>query len=244
MSNADDSSIIHRDVHAGPPRIVVVGLPIVGLVVAILLVLLVVWLWATARAFVVPQSSMAPTIYGGDEVRADATAFGVRLPLVGSLRASTEPRRGDVIAFEWPMDRSLVYVMRVVAVGGDEVQVLSDGSVDLGGKPLRRCAMGLWPKGRDPNGIADGRQAFVEWNDDCNYAILLGNEPSSGNYCVDKPCKVPAGQLFVLGDNRSASSDSRHWGFVPIDHVIGKVLEPRVPDDLPGWKACLEAPIP
>jgi signal peptidase I len=84
----------------------------------------------------------------------------------------------------------------------------------------------------------------VEWNDDCNYAILLGNEPSSGNYCVDKPCKVPAGQLFVLGDNRSASSDSRHWGFVPIDHVIGKVLEPRVPDDLPGWKACLEAPIP
>jgi signal peptidase I len=242
MVDDEDSSIIRKkDVTTGPPRIVVIGVPVLGSVVAVFLVLLVIWLWATARAFIVPQSAMAPAIFGGDEIRADATAFGFRLPVIGNVRTASEPARGDVIVFDWPSDRSYTYVMRVVAVAGDDVQVLQDGSVDLQGKPLRRCAMGTWPKGRDPNGVADGRKAFVEWSGDRAYVILLGDEKPSGTTCVDSPCKVPPGKLFVLGDNRSASQDSRHWGFVPVDHVLGKVKDPRTPDDLPAWNTCLTA---
>jgi signal peptidase I len=135
--------------------------------------------------------------------------------------------------------------MRVVAVGGDEVRVHRDGTVDLRGRQLQRCAMGIWPKGRDPNGMADGRRAFVEWTDSRSYVILLGNEPppapEEASHCVDKPCTVPTDHVFVLGDNRTASADSRNWGFVPLDHVIGRVSDVRVPEDLPTFQKCLES---
>ncbi len=240
MVQDEDSSISRRlDVPSGPPKIVVIGLPVLGSVVALALVASVFWLWATARAFVVPQSAMAPAIFGGDEIHADATAFGFRLPLLGNVRDGTYPARGDVIVFDWPPDRSYVYVMRVIAVGGDEVLVHPDGSIDVRGKQLRRCAMGTWPKGRDPNRIADDRKAFVEWSDDHPYVILLDDQGTTGATCVEKACTVPANHLFVLGDNRNASEDSRHWGFVPSDHVIGRVKDARVPEDLPAYQKCV-----
>lgn len=240
----EDSAIMRsRDVRTGPPRAVVVGLPILGILVALVIVGAVLWMWATARSFVVPQSAMAPAIFGGDEIHADATAYGLGLPIIGSVHDGSYPTRGDVIVFEWPKDRNYVYVMRVLAVGGDELRMHEDGTIDLRGKQLRRCAMGRWPKGRDPNGIADGRRAFVEWNDATGYVILQGSErlPEDvrGGPCVAKPCTVPPDHLFVAGDNRDASADSRFWGFVPIDHVIGRVMDVRVPEDLETYRACL-----
>ena len=245
MVQDEDSSISQlKDARTGPPKVVVVGVSVLGSLVAILLVFAVLWLWATARSFIVPQSAMAPSIFGGDEIHADATEYGLRLPVLGTV-GSGYPNRGDIIVFDWPKDRNYIYVMRVVAVAGDEVQVPPDGTIDLRGHQLRRCAMGIWPKGRDPNGIADGRKAFVEWNNDSSYVILVGNElpppPEEASHCVAKPCTVPEGHVFVLGDNRSASADSRNWGFVPLDHVIGKVSDARVPDDLPAYKKCMES---
>lgn len=244
MVEDEDSTIAKRkDVRPGPPKVVVVGVPVLGSVVAVVLVAVVLWIWATARAFVVPQSAMAPAIFGGDEVHADATAYGMRLPLIGSVGSGAYPDRGDVIVFEWPKGQDYIYVMRVVAVGGDKVQVHPDGSVDVRDHQLAHCPMGAWPKGRDPNGVADGRKAFVERNHDAAYVVLLGEQPpNEKRQCVDKPCEVPENHLFVLGDNRSESFDSRDWGFVPLDHVVGKVIDARVPEDLPAFTKCLEKP--
>jgi len=102
--------------------------------------------------------------------------------------------------------------------------------------------MGTWPSGRDPNGIVDGSKAFVEWNGTYAYVVLEGREDHTGLNCVDTPCVVPESHVFVLGDNRSSSPDSRHWGFVPVNHVVGKVLESDVPSDIPAWTACLSNP--
>ena len=244
MVEDEDSTIAKRkDVRSGPPRLVVIGVPVLGSVVAIVLVAVVLWIWATARAFVVPQSAMAPAIFGGDEVHADATTYGMHLPLIGTIGGGAYPDRGDVIVFEWPKGQDYVYVMRVVAVGGDEVQVHDDGSVDVRGQQLEWCPMGDWPKGRDPNGIADGRKAFLERNHDAAYVILQGGESTRDKrQCVNEPCEVPDNHLFVLGDNRDNSFDSRDWGFVPLDHVIGKVIDTRVPEDLPAYKKCTDRP--
>ncbi len=241
VEDNEDSSLTERkQTRPGPSKAMVIGIPVLGTVVTLVLVAIVLWIWATARAFVVPQSAMAPAIFGGDEIHADATAYGLRLPLLGTF-GSGYPHRGEVVVFEWPQDQNSIYVMRVIAVGGDQVQVHADGTIDVRGERLQRCEMGSWPKGRDPNGIADGRKACVEWNHDTPYVTLYGNdEDLEDPRCVAEPCTVPEDHLFVLGDNRTNSFDSRAWGFVPIDHVIGKVFDTRVPEDLDAYRNCIE----
>jgi len=223
----------------GRSRVVIVGLSVFGGGIALCLISVVLWLWVTARPVVVPDSSMAPAIFAAGEVHVDTSAFGHRALWFGGVRQPSEPQRGDVVALDTPPYWSRVSVLRVLAVAGDTVQVYPDGSVDFAGKALRRCSLGSWPSGRDPNGLADGRKAYVEWNGARAYAVFEGNERPTGTVCVQEPCEVPPGHVFVLGDNRSASKDSRHFGFVPLDHVVGKVVDVQVPTDLASWQACV-----
>ena len=228
-----------KHIRRGPPPTVAAFVSVIGFLAAVSLVVIAAWLRITRRPYVVLESSMAPAIFVGDEIHADTSAFGLRLLLVGSVRAKSEPERGDVVVMTVPPSRMRAIVVRVVAIGGDDVQVFSDGSVDIQGKPLSWCSMGTWPTGRDPNGKSDGRRAFVEWNGAEAYVVLQGNEEQSGGMCVDAPCQVPPGYVYALGDNRADSDDSRHWGFVAVEHLVGKVVDVRVPDDMPAWNECI-----
>lgn len=155
--------------------------------------------------FRIPAGSMIPTINVGDRVFADKTAY---------LRG--EIQRGDIIIFRYPPDPSKDYIKRIVAIGGDTVEV--DGpAIRVNGKPLlqerlaRPCA---YPEENGQHACV----AYRETNDAGSYEVVFDSEPRSmrGTY------EVKQGSVFVMGDNRDNSSDSRFWGAVPIDHIKGR----------------------
>ena len=143
------------------------------------------------EAALVPTSSMEGTILVGDHILLNKFAygpelFGLRLP---SLR---KPQRGNIIAFHYPKDPSLNFLKRVVAIGGDIIEI---------------------------------RDSIVYVNDIPQYEPFAVHKHGTWIHHEDmKPVRVPAGELFVLGDNRDNSDDSRFWGTVPERNVIGEPL--------------------
>lgn len=177
-----------------------------------LLFLLLLMLFRTAYAdwSPVPTSSMEPTILPGDVLWVDKTSFGPSLPLLNKrIFTWGHPERGDIITFVPPHEDRL-YVKRVMAVPGDRIRV-ADNSIVINGLRLE--------------------QAIVESNEDALIGVenLLGDkhtfkiDRSRGMPYVGKTLVVPNGKLFVMGDFRNNSADSRAWGFVDQKRVMGKV---------------------
>jgi signal peptidase I len=144
--------------------------------------------------------------------------YGAEVPFTGvRLPAIDEPRRGDVIVFEWPKDRSKNYVKRIVGVAGDTVE-MRDGQVWLNGRRLDESYVIHTEPGTDR-----GSEEFG-WQRDWlvrRAAASSNDHPSRNNW---GPLIVPVKNFFVLGDNRDNSYDSRYWGFVPDSLVKGKPL--------------------
>jgi len=183
------------------------GRPARALVEAVLVALL---LAVFARAFVVqafriPTGSMEPALRVGEHLLVDRFAYGATLwswerrwlP----LRA---PRRGDVIVFRYPRDPSRIFVKRVLALPGEQV-AMEMRRVAVDGRPVDERG---WARYVDPSAYPDSGllDAFYRRRD--NFG----------------PARVPADAYFVLGDNRDVSADSRFWGFVPQDLVLGRAI--------------------
>jgi signal peptidase I len=149
------------------------------------------------QAFKIPSGSMLPTLEVGDHILVNKAVYGVRLPLAGMrLFGFATPQRGDVVVFVYPVDPSKDFIKRVVGVSGDVIQI-RDKRVYINGE--------VW---NDPRAyFADGS------------AIGRGHPRDSYG-----PVTVPAGHIFVLGDNRDRSYDSRFWGFVDLSDVKGKAF--------------------
>lgn len=150
------------------------------------------------QAFKIPSSSMENTLLIGDHIFVNKFLYGYHVPFTkGRILAFSRPKRGDIIVFVYPEDKSKDFIKRVVAVPGDIVEIRQK-KLYVNGEPLEekyaRFADGM---------TIDG---FVRTRD---------NLP---------PRKVPPDKLFVLGDNRDRSYDSRFWGFVEMDAVIGKAM--------------------
>ena len=165
---------------------------------------------ATTQPFSVPSNGMVPSILSGEWVMADKFAYSFKTP---------EP--GDIIVFRYPRDPKVKYIKRVIAVGGDSV-LIRDKIVYVNDKQV------ILEKtyGQDFSQIID-----VQSGQDLSiYNTVLGskkfsiiqNANISGNSNIG-PFKIPADQFFVMGDNRDVSSDSRIWGGVPKENIIGKV---------------------
>jgi signal peptidase I len=158
------------------------------------------------EAFKIPTMSCAPTLIAGDHVMVDK-----RHPT----------KLGDTIAFHYPPDPSVDYIKRVVAVGGDVV-AFSDHTLIVNGQPVERrrvdgkCGPELRIDGTD----AIDCELWQETLDGRTYRTMT--TLSSGRSFP--PTQVPPGQVFVVGDNRDNSSDSRVWGPVPEDLILGRVL--------------------
>ncbi len=150
------------------------------------------------QAFKIPSGSMIPTLEIGDHILVNRFIYGFRIPYTRvRLLPFTTPQRGDVIVFVYPEDNSKDFIKRVVGVGGDTVEI-KDKRVYVNGR--------AW---EDPFGVyTDPR-------------VLPKSMDPRDNF---GPVKVPPDELFVMGDNRDNSRDSRYWGFVHVGEVKGKAF--------------------
>ena len=150
------------------------------------------------QAFKIPSSSMEDTLLIGDHIFVNKFLYGYHIPFTrGRVLQFADPKRGDIVVFVFPEDKSKDFIKRVVGLPGELVEIRRK-TVYIDGAPLAEGHT-LFADGKDSDGFIRGRD----------------NMP---------PVRVPAGKLFVMGDNRDRSYDSRFWGFVDMDAVIGKSL--------------------
>jgi signal peptidase I len=183
------------------------------------------------EAFKIPSGSMIPTLQVGDHIFVNKFIFGARVPFSGIkvLEHVREPRRGEVIVFIYPRDPEKDFIKRIVGIPGDNVQVCAGGQVLINGKPLRRepipgpCEYDDYDEDRPFGSWHKVRcTAFREWNGNESYVTVHNEASPPPPVPLCNEWTVPSDQIFVMGDNRDNSHDSRYWGFVPYENIKGK----------------------
>ena len=157
------------------------------------------------QAYKIPSGSMMPTLVVGDHILVNKFIYGVKIPyLRKTIIPVTQPKRGDVIVFMFPLDKSKDFIKRVIGLPGDEIEII-------------------------------GRKVYINgklYKDEHAYYDNDKVQPQRFG-----PVKVPEWGLFVMGDNRNHSYDSRFWGFVPLSYVKGKAM--IIYWSWPNWKRSL-----
>lgn len=187
--------------------------------------------------FYIPSKSMVPTLQVGDLVLIDKNAYGYRVPVFNNyISHGTPPARGDIVVFRQPQ-QDIYYIKRIVAVAGDEVKYDSYKRLFVNGKMVEREStdqlinnIPLYrEKSGGTNGTTNGDTAgWFNVLIDSTSANLLYQAPDSQSCSLQHEfagssltCRVPTDAYFVLGDNRDHSNDSRYWGFVPKENLVG-----------------------
>ena len=169
---------------------------------AILIAILIAMFIRTfiVQAFKIPSGSMLETLQIGDQILVNKFIYGVKIPFTSgkTLIPGKDPDRGDIVVFKYPEDPSKDYIKRVVAVAGDVIDIV-DKQLYVNDQP-----------------VTD--QPWAVFKD---HRIIPGNFSPRDNL---KDITVPAGKLFVLGDNRDNSHDSRFWGFVDLKEIKGEAF--------------------
>ncbi len=165
------------------------------------------------QAFKIPSSSMENTLLVGDHIFVNKFLYGYHVPFTkGRILALETPKRGDIVVFVFPEDKSKDFIKRVIGVPGDTVEIR---------------AKKLYVNGKR---VEESYARFADGNAIDDVHPLRDNFP---------PFRVPPGALFVMGDNRDRSYDSRFWGTVDLDAVIGKAMFIYFSVDWtrsPGWE--------
>lgn len=223
-----------RRVRNGAPSAVAVKLPwYVDLSKSFFPVILAV---LVLRSFVVepfriPSESMLPTLLNGDFILVNKFSYGLRLPVLNAkVLGDGQPQRGDVVVFRYPREPAVAYIKRVIGLPGDRL-TYRDKQLSINGQPVELTAL---PD--DPG--APGYQQFGEQLQEINHRIQVAangqwgmaglwpglqlRREADGGIAWDY--QVPERQYFVMGDNRDNSSDSRVWGPLPEENLIGKAF--------------------
>lgn len=183
-------------------------------------VLLLVFL---LRAFIyepfrIPSGSLEPTLSVGDFILVNKFHYGVRLPVLhNNIYANQEPQHGDIIVFRWPPNPSVNFIKRVIGLPGDKISYI-DKTLYVNGQKISQNDVGI-TNNRDEDGRLWEVKEKVEDLFGVKHAIYQ-NEARSGEDFHD--VVVPEAMFFAMGDNRDNSADSRFWGFVPYENIIGK----------------------
>lgn len=150
------------------------------------------------QAFKIPSGSMEDTLLIGDHVLVSKFLYGTHIPFTNmKILTIREPKRGDIIVFRYPGDETKDFIKRVIGTPGDVIQEI-DKKIYINGTPLV--------------------EPYTVYKDNEIFPRALQARDNFG------PIKVPAGNYFCMGDNRDKSSDSRFWGFVSEDKLIGKAM--------------------
>jgi len=185
--------------------------------------------------FKIPSGSMIPTLEIGDLILVNKFHYGVRLPVINKKIIENKPvQRGDVMVFRYPVDPSIDFIKRVVGLPGDTITYASQKlTVNGVAAPLERLddyyeedRRGYSPQFRETFGDKPHR-ILVEPRLPSSYGMRahLAKFADACTYSPDSvTCKVPAGHYFVMGDNRDNSEDSRFWGFVPDENIVGRAF--------------------
>ena len=150
------------------------------------------------QPFKIPSGSMKPTLKIGDHLLVNKFTYGIKIPFTRkTLIPLNSPEREDIVVFIYPVDRSKDFIKRVVGIAGDTIAI-KDKKIYLNGSPYD-----------DGHGVYTDRRLFpASFQPRDNFG----------------PVTVPAGHIFVMGDNRDQSYDSRFWGFVDLKDVLGKAF--------------------
>ena len=163
----------------------------------------------------IPSGSMIPTLMIGDFILVDKNIYGYKLPLTNiTLFENESPKRGDVVVFKYPENKKINYIKRVIALPGDNI-IYKNKKLYVNNNEYKTLKIN---HSFDPVEIADGN-VFYEDNSEKSYMILNQSSPS-----FDFQYTVPNDTYFVLGDNRDNSNDSRYWGPVPKENLVGKAF--------------------
>jgi signal peptidase I len=182
---------------------------------AVTIILLLFGTTNLVQAFVIPTGSMEDTLLIGDHLLVDKLAFSPSGPISKYILPYTDVKRGDIIVFRYPVDISQTFVKRCIGVPGDRIRVINK-QVYLNGvrldEPYTYHKSDYIDSYRDnfpgePNVSVDHRATDM----------LL-------NHVINGEVVVPPNTYFAMGDNRDSSLDSRYWGFVPRENIIGKPL--------------------
>ena len=148
------------------------------------------------QAFKIPSGSMEPTLLVGDHILVTKFIYGTHIPFTNDVVLPfRNPKRGDVVVFEYPKDESIDFIKRVIGLPGDKVQIINK-QVYINGVKLNEP----YAYHGDPE-------------------VLPASESPRDNF---GPIVVPKGEYFMMGDNRDFSNDSRFWGFVKRDLILGQ----------------------
>lgn len=152
------------------------------------------------QAFKIPSGSMLETLQIGDQILVNKFIYGVKIPFTGGkvMIPVKDPQRGDIVVFIYPEDKTKDFIKRVVAVGGDTVEIVD--------------------KKLYVNDVQIDGEAYAQYKDPRTYPPALTPRDNLGKR------RVPEGKLFVMGDNRDNSHDSRFWGFVDLTEIKGKAF--------------------
>lgn len=184
--------------------------------------LLLVWIIRSflIQPYRVPTGSLEPTILPDDFIAVKQYSYGLRFPISNSKMVSIgEPKRGDIALFRWPVDTSKLFVKRVIGVPGDHI-VYKNKTLTINGKEMKQEYLG-----KDENIEAGGVTSEVDRKKENLDGIIhdIFVKPNENNF-QDVDVVVPEGYYFMMGDNRDDSDDSRSWGFVPDNYLIGKAF--------------------
>jgi signal peptidase I len=166
-----------------------------GIVIAILLALFIRTF--IVQAFDIPSGSMEPTLLPGDYILVNKFIYGIRIPFINiRLFSYKKPKRGDVTVFIYPKKPSLDFIKRIIGMPGETVQIIQ-GKIYIDGAPIP-----------DPWGYFSEKEP----------PVFIAAVENFG------PVQVPDDSFFVMGDNRNNSDDSRFWGFLPFNDVLGEAF--------------------